>query len=332
MPNQAYDVVAVGNAIVDVIGRCDDAFLTAHGAPKGHMRLVDAEQVAALYNAMGPAREISGGSAANTVAGVASFGGRPAYMGKVADDEFGRIFTHDLNAAGVTYRTRPKSGGDPTARSLVLVTPDGERTMSTFLGVSPQFDAADLDVELISSASILYLEGYLFDQPEAKAAFYRAADIARGAGVKVALTLSDAFCVERHRPSFRDLLRTRIDIVFANESELLALAQTSTHDEAIEMIAPDVELLAATQSAKGSILVSGQTRISVAPVPVPTVVDTTGAGDLYAAGVLFGLSKGLPLSQCGALGSIAAAEIICHLGARPERSLQDLARKAGLIT
>ena len=249
-----FDVVGVGNAIVDVLGKCDDAFLAAHDAPKGHMRLVDADTVMKLYDDMGPAIEVSGGSAANTIVGVASLGGQSAYIGKVADDEFGRIFTHDLRAAGVTYETQPKSGSEPTARSLVLVTPDGERTMSTFLGVSPELNGEDLDDELIASGKILYLEGYLFDRPEAQAAFHKAGDVARSHGRQVALTLSDGFCVERHRDAFKALLNGPVDILFANESELLALSQTNSFNDALDAVGNEVDWIAATRNKDGSLI------------------------------------------------------------------------------
>ncbi|MEO1651173.1 MAG: adenosine kinase [Pseudomonadota bacterium] len=330
MATERYDVVGIGNAIVDVIGQCDDAFLETHGAPKGHMRLVDADEVAALYDAMGPATEISGGSAANTIAGVASFGGSTAYIGKVADDAFGEIFAHDLRAIGVHFDTAPGTTGTPTARSLVLVTPDGERTMNTFLGISPELGDAELDANLIENAKIVYLEGYLFDRPEAKAAFYKATDIAKGAGARVALTLSDAFCVDRHRDDFLTLIKDRVNILFANESELASLAQTEDFMTAIDQVAPHVSVLAATQSEKGSILI-GETRHTIAALPVATVTDTTGAGDLYAAGVLFGLANDLGLEQAGKLGSLAASEVISHLGARPAVSLRDLAHNRDLL-
>jgi len=330
MADTTYDVVGIGNAIVDIIGRCNDAFLAEHGATKGHMRLVDAETVISLYKAMGPAIEISGGSAANTMAGIASFGGKAGFIGKVADDELGRIFGHDIRAVGVTFQTPPTAGGNPTARSLILVTPDGERTMNTFLGVSPELDHGEVDATLVAAAKVVYLEGYLFDRPEAKAAFRQAAKIAKGAGRKVALTLSDSFCVERHRAEFLDLIRGDIDILFANESEITALYRVANFDDAARLARGDSELAVLTRSAKGSLILSGERAVSVAPEPVARVVDTTGAGDLYAAGFLYGYTSGKSLEICGKLGSLAAAEIISHVGARPETALAKLAAAKGL--
>lgn len=326
-----HDVIAIGNAIVDVIGRCDDAFLARHGLGKGGMRLVDAEGMKALYDTMGPGVEISGGSAANTMVGVASFGGRAAFIGKVADDELGRIFRHDIRAAGVTYDTPPAEVGPPTARCLILVTPDGERTMSTFLGVSPELDHGEVAPDLIAGARITYLEGYLFDRPEAKAAFRQAAGIAAAAGRQVALTLSDAFCVDRHRDEFLALIRSGVDILFANESEITSLYQTKTFDEAARQAAKDTKLAILTRSAKGSVILAGGTEVRVPAAPVAKVVDTTGAGDLYAAGFLYGLAGGRDLEVCGQLGSLAAAEVISHVGARPELPLQRLGREQGLL-
>jgi len=331
MSEAKFDVIAIGNAIVDVIGRCDDAFLAQHGAPKGHMRLVDSATISALYDAMGPAVEISGGSAANTIAGIASFGGRTAFIGKVADDAFGRIFTHDIRAAGVTFDTPPVAGGEPTAQSLVLVTPDGERTMSTFLGISPELNHGEIDAELIQASNIVYLEGYLFDRDDAKEAFRQAADIARKSKRKVALTLSDGFCVDRHRAEFIDLIRNQVDILFANESEITSLYQTSTFDEAARLAQSDTELAALTRSAKGSLILSGSDVVEVPAYATSEVVDTTGAGDLYAAGFLFGYGQGLTLQKAGQLGSLAAAEIISHLGTRPRVSLKELAQAKGLL-
>ncbi len=331
MTDTRHDVVAIGNAIVDVIGRCDDAFLARHGLGKGGMRLVDASGMKALYDSMGPAVEISGGSAANTMVGVASFGGRAAFIGKVADDDLGRIFRHDIRAAGVTYDTPPAKGGQPTARSLILVTPDGERTMNTFLGISPELDQGEVAPDLIMGARITYLEGYLFDRAEAKAAFRQAAGIAAAAGRQVALTLSDAFCVDRHRDEFLALIRSGVDILFANESEITSLYQTKSFDDAARQAAKDTRLAVLTRSAKGSVILSAGNEVRVPAVPVAKVVDTTGAGDLYAAGFLHGLASGRDLATCGGLGGLAAAEIISHVGARPESPLQRLAKDKGLI-
>lgn len=326
-----YDVVAIGNAIVDIIGRCDDEFLVAHGAAKGAMTLVDADRVAALYASMGPGIEASGGSAANTMAGLASFGGKAAFIGKVADDEFGKIFKHDINAIGVTFDSAAVAGGDPTARCLILVTPDGERTMNTYLGISTDLDIAQVDPALIRDSGIVYLEGYLFDKPAAKAAFRQAVTIANAAGRQVALTLSDAFCVGRHRAEFLDLIRSGIAILFANESEITALYETTNFDVAARRVAADTKLAALTRSEKGSIIISGGSSIAIPVAPVAKVVDSTGAGDLYAAGFLFGISQGYDLEKSGRLASLAAAEIISHVGARPETSLAELARTSGLL-
>lgn len=330
MTDLPYDVLGVGNAIVDIISRCDDAFLEAHDAPKGHMRLVDGPTADALYDAMGPATETSGGSAANTIAGIASLGGKAAFIGKVADDTFGKIFRHDLEALGVQFAARPDTTGrETTAKSLILVTPDGERTMNTFLGISPYLDSQDLDKNLIEDSSIVYLEGYLFDRPEAKAAFEFAARTAKAAGRQVALTLSDGFCVDRHRESFHQLITNGIDILFANETELLSLYQTDDYEAAFAKCADTVPTLAATRSEKGSRLKLGSNMVDVTASPVSSVVDATGAGDLYAAGVLFGLSRKMALAECGRLGSMAAAEIISHVGPRPETNLRELALKNG---
>jgi len=330
MADTTYDVVGIGNAIVDIIGRCNDAFLAEHGAPKGHMRLVDGNTVAALYKAMGPAIEISGGSAANTMVGIASFGGKTGFIGKVANDDLGRTFARDIRAAGVAFETQPVEGGQPTARSLILVTPDGERTMSTFLGVSPELDQGEVDAKMVAAAQVVYLEGYLFDRPEAKSAFRQACRIAKGAGRKVALTLSDSFCVERHRAEFLDLIRGEVSVLFANESEIMALYRVQRFDEAARLARGDCELAVLTRSAKGSLVLSGEKAVTVAPEPVGRVVDTTGAGDLYAAGFLYGLTAGKSLDICGRLGSLAAAEIISHIGARPEFALDKLAAANGI--
>jgi sugar/nucleoside kinase (ribokinase family) len=332
MPGTQFDVVAIGNAIVDIIGRCDDAFLERHGAPKGHMRLVDPPTINAIYGAMGPAIEISGGSAANTVAGVASLGGRSAFIGKVAEDEFGRIFRHDIRATGVSFNTPAVADAKVgTSRSLILVTPDGQRTMNTFLGISTDLDHGEVDPAVIQAANIVYLEGYLFDRDEAKAAFRQAVDIAGKAGRRVALTLSDSFCVNRHRAEFLALIRSGIGILFANESEILSLYETTSFEEAAKTAARDTRLAVLTRSEKGSLILSEGEAIEVAAEPVQKVIDTTGAGDLYAAGFLYGLARGYPLAVAGQLGSFAAAEIIGQIGARPEVKLSHLARMRGLV-
>jgi sugar/nucleoside kinase (ribokinase family) len=331
MPTSKFDVVGIGSAIVDIIGRCDDAFLKQHGCPKGNMRLVDQNTIAALYDSMGPAIEVSGGSVANTMVGIASFGGKSAFIGKVANDEFGKIFAHDIKASGVTFDSRPATGGAPTSRSLILVTPDGERTMNTFLGVSTDLGEQELDAETIAAAKILYLEGYLFDQPQGMAAFRKAASIAAKAGRKVALSLSDAFCVDRHRDAFRDFVKNNVDILFANESEITSLYQTTSFETAAQHVKTETDLAALTRSAAGSVIISHGETIKIPVRPVTKVLDTTGAGDLYAAGFLFGLTHGTDLATAGQLGSLAAAEVISHLGARPEKKLSDLAKHAKLL-
>jgi sugar/nucleoside kinase (ribokinase family) len=327
-----HDVVGIGNAIVDIIGRCDDPFLAKHNCTKGSMQLVDAATIVRLYNAMGPGVEISGGSVANTMAGIASFGGRAGFIGKTANDEFGAVFSHDIRAAGVTFTTPPAvAGSDPTGRCLVLVTPDGQRTMHTFLGVSPQLGGEEVDAELIGSARIVYLEGYLFDRAQAKAAFQQAGQIAARAGRQVALSLSDAFCVDRHRAEFLALIRSSVDILFANEAEITTLYQTSSFEAAAGQAQNDIKLAALTRSEKGCVILSQSTPIVIPAEPVAKVVDTTGAGDLFAAGFLYGLATGRDPGTAGRLGSLAAAEIIGHMGARPEVNLAALANKKGLL-
>ncbi len=332
MSDIRYDVVGIGNAIVDILGRCDDAFLARHDAPKGHMRLVDDTTISTLYDAMGPAVEISGGSAANTLVGISSFGGCAAFIGKVADDEFGRIFAHDIKAAKVAFDSKPVSGKAPTSRSLILVTPDGERTMNTFLGISTDLDQGEIDADVISSSAVVYLEGYLFDQPEAKTAFQQAVQIAKTNNRKVALTLSDSFCVDRHRADFLDLIRDGVDILFANENEITSLYETSDFEIAAENAARDTHLAALTRSEKGSVILSEGRRLEIPVDTVENLVDSTGAGDLYAAGFLYGISFRLGLETAGKLGSLAAAEIISHMGARPNAPLHQLARARQLIS
>lgn len=327
-----FAVAAIGNAIVDIIGRCDDAFLAKHGAAKGSMRLVDAPTIDTLYGEMGPAIEISGGSAANTMVGIASFGGKSAFIGKVAGDEFGRIFRHDIGAAGVAFDTAPVNGKAPTSRSLILVTPDGERTMNTFLGISTDLDHGEVDAATVTGAEVVYLEGYLFDQPQAKAAFRQAVSLANAAGRTVALTLSDGFCVDRHRAEFLELIRSGVGILFANEVEITSLYETTDFDEAARRAAHDTRLAVLTRSAKGSLILAEGRAHEIPVDPVAEVVDTTGAGDLYAAGFLYGFTSGRDLATAGRLGSLAAAEIISHVGARPQTNLGELARARGLIS
>jgi sugar/nucleoside kinase (ribokinase family) len=319
------DVVGIGNALVDVLSAADDAFLAQRGLSKGTMRLIDEGQAQDLYKAMGPGTEISGGSAANTIVGVASFGGRAHYIGKVRDDQLGEVFVHDLRSTGVGYDTPSATSGPRTGRCLILVTPDAQRTLNTFLGASIHLTAKDIDERLIARGRILYLEGYLFDPPEAQEAFRVAAKMAHAAGRKVALTLSDPFCVARHRAAFLDLVEHHVDIVFANEAEICSLYEVEEFDAALQQVRRHCETAALTRSEKGSVLAAGKDVHVIDAHPVTTLVDTTGAGDLYASGVLVGLSRGLSLGACGRLGSIAAAEVISHIGARPTTPLVKLA-------
>jgi len=332
MASARYDVLGIGNAIVDVIARTEEDFLLKQGMNKGAMALIDAPRAEAIYEAMGPAIESSGGSAANTIVGVAGFGARSAFIGKVRDDGLGRAFTHDIRAAGVAFTTPPAADGAPTARCYVLVTPDGERTMNTFLGAAQNLHPSDIDPDMIAAASIIYLEGYLWDPKNAKDAFVKAAEIAHQAERQVALTLSDAFCVDRWRDEFLHLMRSRtVDLIFANEAELHSLYQTSDFDTALKALRRDVVAAVVTRSEKGCVVVGPDSTEAVAAFPVEKVVDTTGAGDLFAAGFLTGLSRGADDRTCGRLGALAAAEVIQHLGARPEASLRDLAFENGLI-
>lgn len=324
MPEPDLDVVALGSAIVDVIASADDEAVAAHGLAKGTMALIDAERAEELYGAMGPAVEVSGGSAANTVAGVASFGGTAGFVGKVRDDQLGAVFTHDIRSTGVVYETPPATSGEPTARCLVLVTPDGERTMSTFLGAATGLAAADVDESLVARARITYLEGYLWDPPEAIDALRRAIAVAHEAGRRVAFTLSDPFCVDRHREAFLDLVERDVDVLFANEAEAMSLFRVDDLDDALEAVRGLCDIAAVTRSEHGSVVVSGDETAVVPAVPVDRVVDTTGAGDLYAAGFLYGLARGHELRRCAELGAAAAAEVISHLGARPQVGLASL--------
>jgi sugar/nucleoside kinase (ribokinase family) len=331
MAAPALDVVGIGNAIVDVIARTDDAFLARHELKKGAMQLIDAARAEALYAAMGPGMEMSGGSAGNTMAGIASLGGKGAYIGKVRDDELGKVFAHDMRAIGVRFDTPPLKEGPPTARSLILVTPDAQRTMNTYLGACVELGPEDVPEDLIASAQVTYLEGYLFDPPRAKAAFRKAADAAHAAGRKVSLTLSDAFCVERYRAEFRALIEGHVDILFANEAEICSLYETRDFDAALRAVRGHCEIAALTRSEKGSVVVTANETHEIAAARIDKLVDTTGAGDLYASGFLFGLTHGRDLPTCGRLGSLAAGEVISHYGARPEVSLKELAAKAGLL-
>lgn len=322
MQTPEIDVAGIGNAIVDIIAHADDSFLVQHGMPKGAMTLIDEVRAESLYAAMGPAVQLSGGSAANTIAGLASLGAATGYIGKVKDDPLGHVFRHDIRSAGVRFPTGAAPDGPATARCLIFVTPDAQRTMNTFLGASANLSPADVDEALIRSARITYLEGYLYDPPHAKAAFHRAAEIAHAAGRKVALSLSDHFCVERYRNEFRNLAELHIDYLFANESEIEALFETYVKS-ALPHLVSAVEIAAITHGAQGSLIATKNEQIRIDAAPVERVVDTTGAGDLYAAGFLFGLARGKPLAECGRLASLAAAEIISHYGGRPETPLDE---------
>jgi sugar/nucleoside kinase (ribokinase family) len=330
MASTRYDVLGIGNAIVDVLARTDDDFLAKHKMRKGAMQLIDEAQAARVYDAMGPAVEVSGGSAANTIVGAASLGARGAFIGKIKDDELGRVFAHDIRAAGVTFATPPASAGPSTARCYILVTPDGERTMNTYLGAAQDLHPNDIDPDAIAAAQIIYLEGYLWDPPRAKEAFLKAAKIAHEAERDVALTLSDAFCVDRYRAEFVDLIRGgTVDIVFANESELHSLYQTADFNTAINALRNDARLAVVTRSDKGSLVVTREETDAVPASPVERVVDATGAGDLFAAGFLVGLSRGVDYRTAARLGALVAAEVIQHFGARPESPLKALARDNG---
>jgi adenosine kinase len=331
MIRSAYDVLGIGNAIVDIIARAEDDFLVQHGMQKGAMTLIDAARAEAIYDAMGPAVEISGGSAANTIVGLASLGARTAFVGKVKDDELGRTFAHDIRAVGVDFATPPAAEGPSTARCYIMVTPDGERTMNTYLGAAQDLHPNDVDADAIAAATITYLEGYLWDPKNAKDAFLKAAKIAHGAGRLVALTLSDAFCVDRYRNEFISLARSgTVDILFANEAELKSLYETADFDTALKVLREDARLAVVTRSEKGCVVLTRDGVARVPASPVERVVDTTGAGDLFAAGFLFGLARGTDHETAGRIGALAAAEVIQHLGARPETSLKALAQENGL--
>ena len=326
-----YDVLGIGNAIVDVLDRVDEAFLDDNDIIKGAMQLIDEDRARSLYSRMGPAQEVSGGSCANSVAGIASFGGRAAFIGRVRDDQLGRVFQHDIRAAGVAFTTPPATSGPETARCFVLITDDGERSMNTYLGASVDLGPDDIDAALVASAKVTYLEGYLWDPDEAKRAFQRAARLARATDRDVALSLSDSFCVERHRDSFLELVRNDVDILFANEDEIKSLYQVERFDDALQLARKDCKLAALTRSAAGSVIVSGAELHVIEARPVEKVVDTTGAGDLFAAGFLYGYTAGRDLATCARLGALAAAEIISHIGARPLVNLQELAREKDLL-
>ena len=324
MAERLLDVVGIGNAIVDVLANADEDLLVKQGMVKGAMTLIDAARAEALYSVMGAAIEVSGGSAANTIAGLASLGGRGGFMGKIGNDQLGGIFRHDIQANGVVFETAGAKSATPTARCLIFVTPDAQRTLNTYLGACIEFGPEDVDASLVAHSKVTYLEGYLWDPPAAKAAFLKAAKTAREAGRKVALSLSDAFCVERHRAEFRELLREHVDILFANEAEIRSLWQVDSFDKALQATRGQCEIAALTRSARGSVILAGKEVHIVDAAPVSQVVDTTGAGDLYAAGFLYGYTGGRDPYDCGRIGAIAAAEVIGHYGARPETPLAEV--------
>jgi sugar/nucleoside kinase (ribokinase family) len=327
-----YDVLTIGNAIVDIIARCEEDFLLDNTITKGAMNLIDAERAELLYSRMGPAIEASGGSAGNTASGVASFGGKGAYFGKVSSDQLGSIFTHDLRAQGVHFATEPLEGFPPTARSMIFVTPDGERSMNTYLGACVELGIEDVEPAVVADAQVTYFEGYLWDPPRAKEAIRESARIAHAHGRKMSMTMSDSFCVDRYRDEFLDLMRSKtVDIVFANRAEVLALYQTSDFNMALDLLSEDCALAAVTMSEEGSVILSDERRIPVRPLVVDRVTDTTGAGDLYAAGFLFGYTHGFELGDCGRLGSLAAGLVIQQIGPRVQTSLKQAAIEAGFI-
>jgi sugar/nucleoside kinase (ribokinase family) len=331
MTSAKYDVLGIGNAIFDVLVQTDEGFLSRHGMTKGGMALIDEARATSIYGDMGPATEMSGGSAANTIVGVANLGARAAYVGKVRDDQIGRLYTHDIRAAGVAFETLPASDGPATGCCYILVTPDGERTMNTYLGAAQELMPDDIDAAQVAASAMIYLEGYLWDPKNAKDAFVKASTIAHDAGRQVALTLSDSFCVDRYRGEFLDLMRAgTVDLVFANEAELHSLYQTSDFDTALTQMRRDTKLGVVTRSEKGCVVASKDSVIAVPAFPIRAIVDTTGAGDLFAAGFLFGLVRGAGLENAGRLGALAAAEVIQHIGARPQVSLKELAKANGL--
>lgn len=327
MPNAKYDVVGIGNAIVDVLAHAEDSFLQSHGLIKGTMSLINSQTADKVYGEMEPALECSGGSVANTIAALALLGGRGAFIGKVCDDQLGAIFRKDIEALGVVFDSKPSRYSASTARCLILVTPDAQRTMQTYLGACVELGPDDIDENLIAGAHITYLEGYLWDPPKAKEAFVKAAIVARKAGRKVALSLSDPFCVDRHRDDFIDLVDNHVDILFANEAEITSLYQVPNFDAALQKVRGHCEIAALTRSAKGAVLISGGEVHVLDAEPLEKVVDTTGAGDAYAAGFLYGLTRGKNIYDCGRIGAVAAAEVIGHFGARPEVSLAKLVAK-----
>jgi sugar/nucleoside kinase (ribokinase family) len=327
-----FDVLAIGNAIVDILARCDDQFLSDNAIIKGAMNLIDAERAELLYSKMGPAVEASGGSAGNTAAGIAGFGGKAAYFGKVAEDQLGGIFQHDIRAQGVHYQTKPEGVNPPTARSMIFVTPDGERSMNTYLGACVELGPEHVEEDVVAEAKVTYFEGYLWDPPRAKDAIREAARIAHANGREMSMTLSDPFCVGRYRDEFLDLMRSgTVDIVFANRQEALSLYETEDFELALSKLSQDCKLAAVTLSEEGAVIVRGQERVSIPATPIAELVDTTGAGDLFAAGFLFGYTNDRSLEDCGKLGCLAAGVVIQQLGPRPMGSLKDAAVEAGLL-
>jgi sugar/nucleoside kinase (ribokinase family) len=321
---KTLDVVGIGNAIVDVLVQTDDAFLADHGLTKGTMALVDEAQAERLYGSLGPGLETSGGSAANTLAGIAQLGGRAGFIGRVRDDQLGAIFAHDIRSVGARFETPAAVEGPSTARCLILVTPDAQRTMCTYLGASVGLDPADLDLGLVEQAKMLYLEGYLWDSEEAKKAFIAAAEVMRASGGEVALSLSDAFCVDRHRESFQELVNGHVDVLFANETEICSLYEAETFEAAADQVRGRCRVAALTRSEQGSVLLRGEETLTIPPYRLGELVDTTGAGDLYAAGFLYGYTRGDDLERCGRLGSLCAGQVVTQLGPRPQASLPDL--------
>ena len=328
MATASLDVVGIGNAIVDIIAHADDGFLAAAGMVKGSMTLIDEARADEIYGKMGPGIEMSGGSAGNTIAGIASLGGRAGYIGKIRNDLLGKVFRHDITSAGVEFPTPSAIDGPATARSMILVTPDAQRTMNTFLGACVNLGPEDIDQALIERAQVTYMEGYLYDPPLAQEAFRHAARLAHAAGRKVSLSLSDSFCVQRHREAFLQLIDTHIDVLFGNEAEITALFETQDFKSATERLRAVCDLAAVTRGAAGSVIVTKEQIIEVPAAPVSRIIDTTGAGDLYASGFLYGMTHGKPFAECGRLASLAAAEIISHYGARPETPLADYVRAA----
>lgn len=324
MTSQTLDVVTIGNALVDVLSKTDDGFLVEHQIPKGSMTLIDEPRALQLYDAMGPAVEVSGGSAGNTAAGIASLGGKAAFLGKVRDDQLGDIFTHDIRATGVAFDVAHAASGPATGRSMILVTPDAARSMNTFLGAAVEFGPDDVNEAQVQAAAVTYMEGYLWDSSSAKGAFLKAARLAHTAGRKISLTLSDPFLVNRYKEELKDFVEKHVDIVFANEEEVCSLYDAANFDEALQAVRAHCDVAALTRSEKGAVIVSGEEVHVVDATPVPAVVDTTGAGDLFAAGFLYGTTNGHSLYDSGRIGALAAAEVISHVGARPEQTLEQL--------